>query len=328
MNNVDKPTGKSIVDWLVGKRLRTRQFQCKQVHSEKLRSRTTRNWLSQTDDGIDVAGLIKLASSSYESTFQYAARLQDEKLASMKQLAYGASHEINNPLANIATRAQTMLSSETDHEKRHKLTVIYEQAMRAHEMISDMMLFAHPPALRRERVSVRLLLARIVRELKPVFERDPNVELRLFIGTGVDHAQLDPTQYSVAIKNLIQNSIEALRTLKERNQQIEIRIDRSKNNELQCSVWDNGPGISGNVARHLFDPFFSGREAGRGLGFGLSKVWTIAKLHGGDIRFDPDVELGTRFVLTLPVDGEMVTDWPASELTICGNRPNVEEEAA
>jgi len=59
--------------------------------------------------------------------------------------------------------------------------------------------------------------------------------------------------------------------------------------------------------RHLFDPFYSGREAGRGLGFGLSKVWTIAKLHGGSVEFDDQVKSGTRFVLRLPQNRTIVS---------------------
>ena len=65
----------------------------------------------------------------------------------LKELAYGASHEINNPLANIAARAQTLLEDEPDPERRRKLTAIHRQAMRAHEMIADLMLFARPPKL-------------------------------------------------------------------------------------------------------------------------------------------------------------------------------------
>ena len=74
-------------------------------------------------------------------------RLEHEKLESLKELAYGASHEINNPLANIAARAQTLLADETDPERARKLSAIHRQAMRAHEMISDLMLFARPPKL-------------------------------------------------------------------------------------------------------------------------------------------------------------------------------------
>ena len=70
----------------------------------------------------------------------FEQRLEREKLEALKELAYGASHEINNPLANIAARAQTLLDDEIDPERRRKLLAIHRQALRAHEMIADLML--------------------------------------------------------------------------------------------------------------------------------------------------------------------------------------------
>ena len=75
--------------------------------------------------------------------------LEQAKLDALKELAYGASHEINNPLANISARAQTLLRDEPDPERRRALEAIQQQALRAHEMISDLMLFARPPRLAR-----------------------------------------------------------------------------------------------------------------------------------------------------------------------------------
>jgi hypothetical protein len=65
-------------------------------------------------------------------------------------------------------------------------------------------------------------------------------------------------------------------------------------------VADNGPGIGPDVRRHLFDPFYSGREAGRGLGFGLPKCWRIARSHGGRIDVESTPGRGATFVVTLP----------------------------
>jgi len=243
----------------------------------------------------------------------------DEKMASMKQLAYGASHEINNPLANISTRAQTLMASEKDHEKRHKLAVIYEQAIRAHEMISDMMLFAHPPAIKIESVSVRLLIKKILTELEPALSASTGVDVRVTVGAGVEEVKVDVNQFCVAIKNLIQNSLEAIassgKPIVQFQGKVEVRFESGQSG-FEVSVWDNGQKVIGAVRRHLFDPFYSGREAGRGLGFGLSKVWTIAKLHGGSIEFDDQVKSGTRFVLNLPKALTRAGSQPTEEIEI------------
>ena len=80
---------------------------------------------------------------------QLAARFDDAlaegRLEAMRELAYGAGHEINNPLANIATRAQALLLEEKDSERRRRLATIVDQAFRARDMIGGLMLFARPP---------------------------------------------------------------------------------------------------------------------------------------------------------------------------------------
>lgn len=91
--------------------------------------------------------LIKLLSRLAEfAGLIYEQQLETEKLAAMRQLAYGASHEIDDPLANISSRTQMLLRDERDPQRRRWLTTINSQAFH-HEMIADMMLFAKPPAL-------------------------------------------------------------------------------------------------------------------------------------------------------------------------------------
>jgi len=178
--------------------------------------------------------------------------------------------------------------------------VIYEQAMRAHEMISDMMLFAHPPLARLETTSIRLMMARVVDELTPLIDKVSGCEFRVIIGAGVDRAQLDATQIAVAIKSLVRNSVESLEASDQQRAEIEIRINQTELGVVQFLVSDNGSKIRSDIVEHLFDPFFSGREAGRGLGFGLSKVWAIAEMHGGRIEYSAEWEFGPQFILSLP----------------------------
>jgi len=205
-------------------------------------------------------------------------RLEHEKLESLKELAYGASHEINNPLANIAARAQTLLEDETDPERRRKLSAIHRQAMRAHEMISDLMLFARPPKLNIAPCDVGQLVSKVVEELR---ERaaEHAVELRWAPPEQSIQTPVDATQLGVAVHALVLNAIEAVAN----DGHVDIGVRQTLLDEpwIEISVRDDGPGVSDEVRRHMFDPFFSGREAGRGLGFGLSKCWRIVTDHGG-----------------------------------------------
>jgi len=302
LTGLGKQQSRKLVDRLVGKSLSPSKLKCKHVKRTETRRAVIDDWTKPAID-VEVSQLIKNSLGVIEGSSGFDSRLLEEKMASMKQLAYGASHEINNPLANISTRAQTLLAVEQDPEKRNKLAVIYEQAIRAHEMISDMMLFAHPPAIELETVLVRPLIRKILSELEPALAANPSVDLRVVVGAGVERIEVDVNQFCVALKNLIQNSIEAIassgKPVVQVKGQIDVRLEGGESG-FEVSVWDNGQKIIGAVRRHLFDPFYSGREAGRGLGFGLSKVWAIAKLHGGSIEFDDQVKSGTRFVLRLP----------------------------
>lgn len=301
-----KRQSKKFILNLVGPDLRADQFVCPGIRRKETSVRLTRRWKEERVSKLPIDELVALGNTVLESSASHAKRLQRDKLASMKQLAYGASHEINNPLANIASRAQTMLAVETNPEKKYKLGVIYEQAMRAHEMISDMMLFAHPPVARLETTSIRLMMARVVDELTPLITRISNCDFRVIISAGVDRAQIDATQIAVAIKNLVRNSVESLEASDQQQAEIEIRINRTEPGMLQFIVSDNGSKIRSDIVDHLFDPFFSGREAGRGLGFGLSKVWTIAEMHGGRIEYSAERNFGPQFILSVPQESKAI----------------------
>jgi signal transduction histidine kinase len=231
---------------------------------------------------------------------------------------------VNNPLANIATRAQTLLADEPDPERRRKLATIVQQAFRAHEMIADLMLFARPPALRSEAVDLAMLASAVVAELAEQ-AREQGTHLVRTGDPGPLLATADPTQIAVALKALIQNSLEALIA----GGSVAVAVERIQGSgvgsqtrvteppiagdagsasanlkseipNLKLSVTDTGPGIPPEIRPHIFDPYYSGREAGRGLGLGLSKAWRIAELHGGRIEVESEAGRGAKFAIVLP----------------------------
>ena len=233
---------------------------------------------------------LERAESDFDRT------LETEKLAAMKQLAYGAGHEINNPLANISTCAQTLLFDETDPERRRKLATINAQAFRAHEMIADLMLFAMPPAIKPEAIDAAGLVDGVIDEIRPTAEAQRTVIAR--VGDAPDvPVEADPTQLAVAIKAIVVNALEAIGHAG--RIELELRASRHEPGGTVIEIRDNGPGIPPETRRHLFDPFFSGREAGRGLGFGLSKAWRIVRSHGGRIDVESEMDRGATFRIRL-----------------------------
>jgi signal transduction histidine kinase len=232
-----------------------------------------------------------------EPELAFEARLERAKLEAMKELAYGASHEINNPLANISARAQALLRDERDLERRRALEAINQQALRAHEMISDLMLFARPPRLERQLVDMLSVVERIVVQSQQNCDRR-RISVRIASDAGSNSLYGDAVQLEVAVKALITNAIEAVG--EQGNIAVQLDAIGEPTRILRLSVSDDGPGVRGNAGEHLFDPFFSGREAGRGLGFGLSKAWRIVTDHGGQIRLDSNGDTGAGFVIELP----------------------------
>ena len=227
--------------------------------------------------GEKIAFLLGEQSDAKRRKDAFEAELLERKLESMKLLAYGASHEINNPLANISTRAQALLQDETDAGKRRRLGVIYEQAIRAHEMISDMMLFAHPPPLSLEMTDLENVVHSVAKDYQSELA-EQNIRLKLTTESVL--LRVDSTKIASALSALIRNALESL------NPEGKIRIKlKQQKSHVSLQVDDNGRGIDEQIEQNIFDPFFSGREAGRGLGFGLSKAWRVAQMHNATLTW-------------------------------------------
>ena len=227
----------------------------------------------------------------------FAAQLQREKLSAMQALAYGASHEINNPLANIAARAQTLLLDEKDPQRRRSLATINSQAFRAHEMIADLMLFAKSPAPQKAPVDLAALAKIVASELSPEAAEQGTELTCAAAGSFSLVVPGDATQIGMAIRALCHNALQAVG----HGGRVVVSFDQH-DRSVELHVSDSGPGIPEETRQHLFDPFYSGREAGRGLGLGLSKVWRIMELHGGEVRVSGSEAAVNRFTLVFPCE--------------------------
>jgi signal transduction histidine kinase len=230
--------------------------------------------------------------ATLENKFQEA--VEAEKLEAMAEFAAGAGHEINNPLTIIAGRAQLFLHGETDPERRRSLALVNSQAMRIYEMIADMMLFARPPRPNFALVDAAKIIDETIADFQTAAAGQETVLSRSG-QSGPLEIEADAVQLAVAIRALCQNSLEALG----HGGHIEIGL-QADSADVMIRVSDNGPGITPEQRRHIFDPFFSARQAGRGLGLGLSKCWRIVTNHGGRIEVESRPGKGATFVIILP----------------------------
>jgi signal transduction histidine kinase len=227
-------------------------------------------------------------------------RLEQALLAALAEIAAGAGHELNNPLAIISGRAQLLLQAESDPERRRDLATIHAQAVRAHEMIADLMLFARPPAPRRATIDVRTWLPAVLAQVRPRAQQQAT-KLTLSLPTAPVSFAGDPDQLAVAVRALLDNALEAVGA--GGHVKLALRCispnDDPPGGAVAISVADDGPGIPPEVLPHLFTPFYSGRSSGRGLGMGLAKCWRIVAQHGGDIEVASEPGVRTQFTIRL-----------------------------
>jgi signal transduction histidine kinase len=111
----------------------------------------------------------------------------------------------------------------------------------------------------------------------------------------------DPTLLRHAVSNLLRNAVQSLRT-KDGDRRLRVCVGRSES-QAELAVEDNGPGIPREHGPRLFEPFFTTRDVGEGMGLGLAICRGIAEGHGGDVRLDLGEGPGVRAVLTLPLMG-------------------------
>jgi len=273
-----------------------------------------------------------LADALQEARGGEAERLRALKLTSLAELAAGAGHEINNPLAVISGQAQVLLnklraprprvfspaqeavregegepgdgtvspSPSLPHfpsleEAEPALRKIIEQTQRIHQILRDLMQFARPPQPNKQLLDAGDLVQEVATSLT---ELAAQRRVRMVVPRPVQPVPLcaDRAQVCTALTCLLRNAVEAAPS----EGWAGVRLETSSPGAVDIVIEDNGPGPPPQQREHLFDPFYSGRSAGRGRGLGLPTAWRFARQHGGDVHFVSLPDGLTRFVLTLP----------------------------
>ena len=223
-------------------------------------------------------------------------RLRRRKMDALGEFAAGAGHELNNPLAVIVGRAQLLLARTEDPEVARSLRIILGQAQRAHRILRDLMFVARPPAPRPRAWKPPEVLG-----LRAVGVRAgmPGAGGPAALGAGRLRRRTPGRSRTDSATS--PRSCCATPCRPRRPAGGSIVRSSHKDGELIWSFSDNGKGIGADEGEHLFDPFYCGRQAGRGLGLGLPRAARIVEQAGGKLRWSSGPGQETMFQVHLPL---------------------------
>jgi signal transduction histidine kinase len=226
------------------------------------------------------------------------ARLREaERLATAGELAAGMAHEIRNPLAAIVN-ATALLTDEhglTGEERAATLAAVRTEARRLNRILSDFLHFARPQEARRAPGDLRDVVEHVSGLIRDDRSRAPRVDVRVAVDPGVPRFAFDRDQITQVLWNVALNGVEAMNG----RGRLSLEVAR-QNGDVALAVSDTGPGIPRERLARVFEPFYSGKQNGSGLGLTIAE--RIVAAHGGRIEIDSEVGRGTRVTLLFPLE--------------------------
>jgi len=222
-----------------------------------------------------------------------------ESLASLTTLAAGVAHEIKNPLGSMGIHLQLIQKKVSGKECvdaaeiQPHLAVIGEEVDRLNRIVVDFLFAVKPMDTHLEEGDVNLVLSELLDFVRPELDQ-AGIRIERELSPAVPHLMIDARYIKQALLNLIKNAISAMPaggTLR-----IETRLAGS---EVELRVSDTGAGVPPEIIDKIFEPYFTTKPFGTGLG--LTIVFKIIKEHFGDVTVSSRVGEGTSFTLTLPV---------------------------
>lgn len=217
--------------------------------------------------------------------------MRQERLTILGQLAAGVSHELRNPLATLTNAVYflRMTLTDADETTREYLDLISGQVHSAGKIVSDLLDFSRVAAADRQITTVHQLVTPLWETCIP----PENVETVTLLPPDLPPVIVDPQQIGQVLENLVTNAYQAMPD--GGNLTIEAR---ASDGQVWLSVTDTGVGIAEENMAKLFDPLFSTKSRGVGLGLAVSKM--LAEANGGTIEVESVEGRGSTFTLTLP----------------------------
>jgi two-component system NtrC family sensor kinase len=233
-----------------------------------------------------------------------AQLVQSDKLAAMGKMAASVAHEVNNPLAVISEKtgwALDLLEEEefqqtkNVEEFRRSLRKIEEHVERARKVVHNMLGFARRMEPRTEDVDINQVIDQTISLLEN-YARTSNIDIQTHLAPDLPIIASDQAQLQQVFLNLVSNAIDAIGT----SGSIEVSTRRLDGN-ICVNVKDDGPGMTPEMQKKIFEPFVTTKSGGKGTGLGLWVSLGIVEKMGGSITVESKVGEGCTFTVKLPI---------------------------
>ena len=227
------------------------------------------------------------------------------RLSLIGSMGSGIAHQVNQPLTAISNYSQACIqlikAEQPDLTKLSEvLSKTYEQAQKAGKIIHRMKDLASQRTTSRTMTSIDTLIENAVNFCAHECYQD-NIQVTLELNPNIPKIAMDSVQIEQVLLNLIRNAIDALKEqVKESDKTISIQTQLNKG--LEVRVKDNGPGLTDLQKEKILMPFYTSKSSGMGMGLSISR--SIIEAHGGDIKFNSKLGVGTTFYFNLPIHGE------------------------
>jgi signal transduction histidine kinase len=222
--------------------------------------------------------------------------VQTERLTALGRMAAGIAHEINNPLSGILLFTTSVRKEiKEDGPVKQCLDIVIRETIRCREIIQNLLEFAREKQPQRAPTNINSVLERTLGLLENLFLVN-GIKLRKKLQPKLPDCYVDGNQIQQIFLNLLLNAVEAI------GQNGVITIRTRFNPDFNCivaEVEDTGCGIPREILPRIFDPFFSTKPMGHGLG--LAMTYGIIKSHGGELKAFSGQGEGTRFIVELPI---------------------------
>ncbi|NQV98199.1 MAG: hypothetical protein HQ483_00740 [Rhodospirillales bacterium] len=228
------------------------------------------------------------------------------RLSTMGEMATGLAHELNQPLAAITSYAQgcvqrMRLRKTKPDEMIDIMNKISLEAKRAASIIHRLRSLARKRAPRQVRINVNAAIREIAGLLEAEAHRH-HVRIALDLSNPLPKVMADTIEIQQIVLNLMRNGMEAMEEDVSAPRDLTIRTERKENNFIKVAVQDSGHGIPPEILERIFDPFYTTKLSG--LGLGLSICRSIVEGHGGRLWATSDADTRTTFFFTLPIAEE------------------------